>query len=164
MSENKTPDKQETPRSNEAKGLVTLEHGNRVWAVPLELSQDLERELAALSKDYGNLVSEHHREVLALSARGVTAEIAAERERQIQEEGWDAEHDDEHPEGNLSAAAACYAAGVQLYDEQERNIWPWEERWWKPKNRRRDLIRAAALIIAEIEKMDRKTQYVGEKK
>lgn len=97
------------------------------------------------------------------SATGAIAEVSAERRRQIDEEGWNAEHDDEHPAGNLSAAAACYAAGVQLYDEQERNIWPWEERWWKPKDQRRNLIRAAALIIAEIEKLDRKTQYVGEK-
>jgi hypothetical protein len=27
--------------------------------------------------------------------------------------------------------------------------------WWKPKDRRRDLVRAAALIIAEIERLDR---------
>ena len=35
------------------------------------------------------------------------------------------------------------------------SYWPWEPRWWKPKNPRRDLVRAAALLIAEIERLDR---------
>jgi len=30
----------------------------------------------------------------------------------------------------------------------------WAREWWKPKDRRRDLIRAAALIVAEIERLD----------
>lgn len=34
-------------------------------------------------------------------------------------------------------------------------VWPWDWAWWKPKNPRRDLVRAAALIIAEIERLDR---------
>jgi hypothetical protein len=33
--------------------------------------------------------------------------------------------------------------------------WPWLSKWWKPKDRRRDLVRAAALVIAEIERLDR---------
>ena len=35
--------------------------------------------------------------------------------------------------------------------------WPWHRQWWKPKNARRDLVRAAALIVAEIERLDRAT-------
>jgi hypothetical protein len=35
------------------------------------------------------------------------------------------------------------------------DLWPWHDDWWKPKDRRRDLIRAAALIVAEIERLDR---------
>ena len=31
----------------------------------------------------------------------------------------------------------------------------WDSEWWKPKDRRRDLIRAGALIVAEIERLDR---------
>ena len=30
--------------------------------------------------------------------------------------------------------------------------WPWALNWWKPKDRRRDLIRAGALIVAELER------------
>ena len=37
-----------------------------------------------------------------------------------------------------------------------QRMWPgWAWSWWKPKNRRHDLIRAAALIVAEIERIDR---------
>ena len=35
--------------------------------------------------------------------------IAQERERQIEKEGWTAEHDADHTEGQLAKAAACYA-------------------------------------------------------
>lgn len=34
-------------------------------------------------------------------------------------------------------------------------LWPWGGQWWKPKDRRRDLVRAGALIVAEIERLDR---------
>ncbi|MFW6155839.1 MAG: hypothetical protein ACOC7J_00855 [Armatimonadota bacterium] len=45
--------------------------------------------------------------------------IAAERERQIREEGWTPEHDDEHDAGELADAAASYtiAAARQAYAE-----------------------------------------------
>lgn len=33
--------------------------------------------------------------------------------------------------------------------------WPWSREWWKPKNPRRDLVKAGALIVAEIERLDR---------
>jgi len=36
--------------------------------------------------------------------------------------------------------------------------WPWDPKWWKPKDRRRDLVRAAALIIAEIDRHDREVR------
>jgi hypothetical protein len=29
------------------------------------------------------------------------------------------------------------------------------DEWWKPTNRRRDLVKAGALILAEIERLDR---------
>jgi hypothetical protein len=37
-------------------------------------------------------------------------EIAAERRRQIEVEGWTHAHDDGHDDGSLAAAAACHAA------------------------------------------------------
>ena len=103
----------------------------------------------------------------------VLSEIATERRRQIHKEGWSREHDDHHAQGEMARAAACYAmaAGVnkvqreslfQLYELHGsestailRKMWPWDWTWWKPKTRRHDLIRAAALIVAEIERIDR---------
>lgn len=81
-------------------------------------------------------------------------DIAAERRRQIEAEGWTPEHDDEHQAGQLADAAACYA----LYNFPRvirTRFWPWAQEWWKPKDFRRDLVKAGALIVAEIERMDR---------
>lgn len=83
----------------------------------------------------------------------IIEEIAAERARQIAVEGWTPEHDDQHSGGELARAAACYAAG-----DHQNGLWPWHEDWWKPSTRRRDLIKAAALLVAEIERRDRGPQ------
>jgi hypothetical protein len=96
----------------------------------------------------------------------VIDEIAAERRRQIEVEGWDAAHDDEHKTGELASAAAAYANHMAQFHGAEAvgsryaikahpHGWPWDRAWWKPKTPRRDLIRAAALIVAEIERLDR---------
>lgn len=75
-------------------------------------------------------------------------DVLAERRRQIEVEGWTPEHDDGHRHSELADAAACYATN-------DRTLWPWSAEWWKPTTRRRDLVRAAALILAEIERLDR---------
>lgn len=82
-------------------------------------------------------------------------DVASERGRQITDEGWTPEHDDHHVHGELAKAGACYALehrGWQGFTHE----WPWEGRWWKLKDRRSNLVRGAALIIAEIERLDRK--------
>lgn len=98
----------------------------------------------------------------------VIDEIAAERRRQVEEEGFDARHDDQHGDGAMARAAAAYAAHSARFDGAEAlggkyqikappGEWPWAWRWWRPKDPRRDLIRAGALIVAEIERRDRAT-------
>jgi len=96
-------------------------------------------------------------------------DIAAERKRQMEKEGWTLEHDDEHEDGSLASAAACYAHPKRIFIAEEvvgrgyktyaryEDAWPrsWADQWWKPKGRRRNLVRAAALIVAEIERLDR---------
>lgn len=99
--------------------------------------------------------------------KSVIEEIAAERKRQIEVEGWSTEHDDMHPDGELARAGGCYAyfsgSGV---DPRTYNhpgyMWPWDWKWWKPTNPRRNLIKAAALIVAEIERIDRSAQQEGD--
>lgn len=83
----------------------------------------------------------------------VIADIRAERIRQVDVEGWTAEHDDTHMAGEMARAAACYAfasSGGAIIQG-----WPFAAHWWKPENGRRDLVKAGALIIAEIERLDR---------
>ena len=93
-------------------------------------------------------------------------DVLAERQRQIRAEGWTLEHDDEHSNGELSRAAASYAleAASQLSNHfgvaSELAVmavkqWPWVKGSQKPSTERRNLIKAGALILAEIERMDR---------
>lgn len=86
----------------------------------------------------------------------VLSDIKHERLRQMEEEGWTPEHDDRHTDGSLAAAAAFYAAGTSKEGAAHRT-WPrtWNRSWYKPTNKRRDLVKAAALIVAEIERLDR---------
>jgi len=87
----------------------------------------------------------------------VLDEVGAERQRQMAEEGWTREHDDQYHEGQMAEAAACYAmnGGKSSRPADPPTGWPWHRSWWKPKNYRRDLVRAAALLVAEVERIDR---------
>lgn len=102
-------------------------------------------------------------------ASSAADDVLNERERQINVEGWDESHDDEHDDESLALAAVCYAFppnDLQINDELGIPVyWPdsWAYAHWKPKDRRRDLVRAAALIIAEIERLDR-AAFSAEKK
>lgn len=91
---------------------------------------------------------------VAEEAKGAARDVLAERQRQISAEGWTPEHDDEHDVGELSQAAAFYAM-YGLSFERGRVVWPWDESWLKPGSRRRNLVKAGALILAEIERLDR---------
>lgn len=93
-------------------------------------------------------------------------DVAAERARQQAVEGWSTAHDDEHVDGELASAAGCYALHAGGRNDLVRarsgpvgafmpRGWPWDWKWWKPKSARQDLVRAAALIVAEIERLDR---------
>lgn len=95
----------------------------------------------------------------------VTNEIFTERIRQMRDEGFTYEHDDSHNEGELIRAAVSYslvgcpgASETQLKQYVlEEGVWPsnWNLDWFKLAGARRNLIKAAALLIAEIERIDR---------
>lgn len=91
--------------------------------------------------------------------------IAEERQRQISEELWTAEHDDKrHRKYELTLAAMSYAAVVAAPDESAASPaesaptddWPWSKKWWKPSDDPvRNLVKAGALIAAEIDRLQR---------
>lgn len=94
--------------------------------------------------------------------------IAVERRRQVEQEGWTPEHDDNHEKGALGMAAACYAAPFRIFllsgfsaevegnrVEMVHDAWPWEAAWDKRRkhSRLRQLEIAGALIAAEIDRL-----------
>ncbi len=107
--------------------------------------------------------------------------ITAERQRQIESEGWTPEHDDEHDDEEIAAAAAYYASPEKIFvhrdaegaffsgntgDRGDRQLreegyyeaWPWDEKWNKKDkhDRLKQLTIAGALILAEIDRIQRK--------
>ncbi|KGX48589.1 hypothetical protein Y600_6307 [Burkholderia pseudomallei MSHR3709] len=84
-------------------------------------------------------------------------DMLAERRRQVEAEGWTPEHDDQYQHGAIALAAACYAAnaGGVAWADPLPSFWPWMHNWWKPTTPRRDLVKAGALILAELERLDR---------
>lgn len=88
--------------------------------------------------------------------------VAAERQRQIETEGYSIERDLLHTDGALALAAACYAAyPVKLYQKIElaKNIHfdqliPFSKYDINPKHSElRLLIIAGAFILAEIDRI-----------
>ena len=115
------------------------------WPDKIDIDEELEKEKQS---------------IVELDSRTVTAaaaDVLAERKRQVAAEGWAPGHDDEYEHGELADAAVCYALSSELFDcaGEPPRPWPWPDEWWKPTNRRRDLVKAGALILAEIERLDR---------
>jgi len=106
--------------------------------------------------------------------------IAEERRRQIEKEGFDSEHDEQHEGSELALAAICYAAPEPIYILEVVNpdyafifVDPWPEDWdpeWDKrlrtpggrlcpniklslKKRIRNLVKSGALIAAEIDRL-----------
>jgi hypothetical protein len=85
--------------------------------------------------------------------------IEQERNRQINQENFDASHDDQQTNGGLAIAAACYAIAEDHRENYRDNsipsFWPWQENAFKPSpdNRIKELTKAGALIAAEIDRL-----------
>ena len=94
-----------------------------------------------------------------LSPGSALGDVHLERLRQIDVENRSPVDDDDYSLGQLAYAAAGYAQGSvpaqQVQGCLRPSYWPWHPRWWKPGSPRRMLVKAAALILAEIERIDR---------
>lgn len=93
----------------------------------------------------------------------IYGKIAARRQKQITK-GYDAAHDDQHTNGEIALGAAAYcqsAAKPKLYRKScgaaftFPMCWPWKPAEFSPKNSKDDLIDAAAMIVAEYERLER---------
>lgn len=97
--------------------------------------------------------------LLATSDSQAAKDVLTERARQQVDKGWTPEHDDEHDMYELARAAACYAlmaAGYSNGHEIIQQLWPFPDGWPKPHpTRRGDLVTGAALMLADIERLDR---------
>ncbi len=84
-------------------------------------------------------------------------DVLAERQRQISAEGRTPEHDDAYTADELAKAAAAYAVCSVVTDRGHLalSLWPWDHEWFKPSGSRRNLVKAGALILAELERLDR---------
>lgn len=86
---------------------------------------------------------------------GVYDLIKIEREKQI-EHGHDMAHDDAHDEGEIACAMSCYALPtLRRHPSGMPDHWPWTDAWWKPSDRISELVKACALGVAEIERLQR---------
>lgn len=90
----------------------------------------------------------------------VLEDIRFKRERQQSVHGWTIEHDDEHTDGALAQAAIPYiqaacAEELGLEADELGVFWPWTEPFEPKGDRRELLLNAAALLVAELERLDR---------
>lgn len=104
-------------------------------------------------------------QTIAANALGqAEIDVVHERRRQVHAKGWTPEHDDEHDDCSLAAAAACYIIGSSELTYKGAQVWP---RGWNFKgpitgeNYRRALVKGAALALAEIERIDRAADKKG---
>jgi hypothetical protein len=121
-------------------------------------NNDMDGEVFPLPDEYATPSSTDSAQAAVEEVRTDAArDVLAERRRQVEAEGWTLEGDDQYDGGELSLAAACYAlAGDPPYARVPAD-WPWDYGWWKPVDDRRNLVKAAALILADIERIDRST-------
>ena len=94
-------------------------------------------------------------ELESRTATAAAADVLAERQRQVTAEGGTAERDDGYQNSELADAAACYAIHAHNQGFSTPAHWLWSQDWWKQTSPRRDLVKAGALILAEIERLDR---------
>ncbi|MFU3865759.1 hypothetical protein ACM7G7_03895 [Pseudomonas aeruginosa] len=128
------------------------------------VSPEKARDPNSRARKAGALATELHAMLAAAPGTEVPQawlDVQAERRRQIEAEGWTQENDDAHSHGQMARAAACYAlAGSSAPNDGTAALlvslaWPWDEQWWKPSTARRDMVKACALALAEIERLDR---------
>ena len=150
-------------REEDAKYIALANPANILALVEaLEKAQGMESYWKTQCRGITDHCEELQARIAELESRTVTAaaaDVLAERKRQVMTEGWTPEHDDQHVNFEMAIAGGLYAISAVDSHHKLRNsapsAWPWDRKWWKPDGPRRDLVKAGALILAEIERLDR---------
>lgn len=133
-----------------AAGVSPFHTGNGQLIAPLNHAASLAAGATA--------VPDSVREAAQINPRGtygVLMEVARERAKQISK-GFDASQDDLYTTDELPRAAIVYALkGNGVETMLGRKIYPWNKQTFKDDGPRANLIKAAALLVAEIERLDR---------
>ncbi|MDH1019407.1 hypothetical protein N5C90_32250, partial [Pseudomonas aeruginosa] len=116
---------------------------HQLYAAPVAQAQHSVPELLVRAEDF----------VSGKEVPQAWLDVQAERRRQITAEGWTPEHDDLYCAAELPRAAAAYI--LNGANDEAPAIWPFSAKWWKPSTARRDMVKACALGLAEIERLDR---------
>lgn len=97
-------------------------------------------------------------------------DVLAERARMTASANWQAEEDG-YAQGQMASAGACYAFNAAVTTargqtftgalEPPKYLWPLPRADFAPTTVREDLVRAAAMLLAEIERQDRTAPAPG---
>ncbi|HBS0234654.1 TPA: hypothetical protein L9968_002084 [Klebsiella aerogenes] len=146
--------------------LVELQELRRSYLALRGEIEDVQSHLYEAEKQANEYAEELQERRKTSGVPAAVTDVLAERQRQVTAEGWTPEGDDDYTDGELPRAASCYALMAWReeclsdgeYTASQKAIphhWPWDPAWWKPTDPRRDLVKAGALILAEIERIDR---------
>jgi len=128
-----------------------LEHLRQTYRLMSSQTPDI---VAATYHTVGQLVDDYATVAtipdVALQAVTALQMVIQERRRQIAVEGFNTEHDDKYKDDELARAAASYA--IPEDHRTTLSPWPFDYDWFKPSNDKRDIVKAAALLLAELER------------
>jgi hypothetical protein len=110
----------------------------------------------------GAMLIQFQRAHAAQAQTQAARDVLAERRRQVDKEGFTSDQDDSYQAAELPRAAAAYILSGGADDVPA--IWPWHKKWWKPRDGRSNYVRAAALLLAEIERIDRANAFASAEK
>lgn len=142
---------------NHENGLYFHDRDSLANAINVPAYYDLSAELIA------DEIFNNKENTLQVSA--AATDVIAERQRQITDEGFTPEQDDKYDREELVSAAISYIRLATIWKDKDPDCyrkssapmsWPWSPEWWKPTNPRRDMIKGIALLIAALERRDRK--------
>lgn len=140
-----------------ARARGALDNTSHWRAIDLPKSVDTASERVRLKHRISELEAENERlKALVPHVSPAALAVLGERHRQATVEGFDHARDDQNMGSEMAQAAACYAleSAVPHYGRAPMG-WPWASMWWKPSTPRRNLEKAGALILAELDRLIR---------